>query len=225
MFNPARFARSDSPAIAGLPVNINVRHIGRSSVSSVFLSHSHADKPFVHRLATALRNFGHRVWIDEAEIKIGDSLIQKIRDGLDSVDYVAAILSSNSIKSEWVTKELEIACNREINERRVVVLPLMVEKVDMPGFLMGKLYSDFTEENRYSETLERLLRTLGPVHYRVILGFCDLGKTKFNRLSMIIKAESKLSATQKAKEKFREMNPAYGNKEIEIISVDPCANS
>lgn len=66
-------------------------------MSKVFLSHTSKDKPFVRKLANDLRSYGHTVWIDEAEINIGDSLINKIRDGLDSVDFVAAILSKESI--------------------------------------------------------------------------------------------------------------------------------
>jgi hypothetical protein len=72
----------------------------------VFLSHSHADKPFAKQLVADLRNAGHSVWIDEAEINIGDSLIAKIRTGLDQVDFVCAILSKASANSPWVEKEL-----------------------------------------------------------------------------------------------------------------------
>lgn len=132
-------------------------------MSSIFLSHSHTDKPFARRLAADLRKAGHAVWIDEAEINIGDSLIEKIRDGLDQVDYVAAILSSASIASTWVTRELDIASNREIEEKRVVVLPLLLEPVELPGFLKGKFYGDFTDTSRYDEMLALLVRKLGPV--------------------------------------------------------------
>lgn len=103
------------------------------------------------------------MWIDEAEINIGDSLIEKIREGLDQVDYVAAILSSASINSSWVTRELDIASNREIEEGRVVVLPLLVEKVELPGFLKGKFYGDFTNLDSYQSQLGLLLRKLGTV--------------------------------------------------------------
>jgi len=130
-------------------------------MSKIFLSHTSKDKPFVRKLAADLRTYGHTVWIDEAEINIGDSLIGKIRDGLDMVDYVAAVISKDSLKSEWVNKELEIASNREIKEKRVVVLPIMIEHVDLPGFLEGKLYGDFSDENNYDEKLQLLLRTLG----------------------------------------------------------------
>jgi len=128
----------------------------------VFLSHSHADKPFARKLAADLRNAGHSVWIDEAEINIGDSLIGKIRSGLDQVDFVCAILSQASINSPWVEKELEIASNREINEKRVVVLPVLIENVELPGFLKGKYYGDFRKRAAYKAQFEILLRSLGP---------------------------------------------------------------
>lgn len=130
-------------------------------MSRVFLSHSNKDKSFVRKLAADLRANGHTVWIDEAEINVGDSLIGKIRDGLDNVDYVAAVLSKNSIESEWVKKELEIASNREIEEKRVIVLPLLIDKVELPGFLKGKFYADFTDPDKYDEMLELLRRSLG----------------------------------------------------------------
>jgi hypothetical protein len=130
-------------------------------LSTIFLSHSHADKPFARKLAASLRAAGHGVWIDEAEINIGDSLIEKIREGIDQVDYVAAVLSSSSIASPWVTRELDIASNREIEEGRVVVLPLLVENVELPGFLKGKFYGDFSDESQYETTLDLLLRKLG----------------------------------------------------------------
>lgn len=130
-------------------------------MSTIFLSHSHVDKPFARKLAASLRSAGHGVWIDEAEINIGDSLVEKIREGLDQVDYVAAILSQASIDSPWVTRELDIASNREIEEGRVVVLPLLVENVDLPGFLKGKFYGDFTDEGQYEEMVQLLLRKLG----------------------------------------------------------------
>lgn len=130
-------------------------------MSSLFLSHSHEDKSFARKLASDLRKAGHGVWIDEAEINIGDSLIEKIREGLDQVDFVAAVLSTSSINSAWVTRELDIASNREIEEKRVVVLPLLLEQVELPGFLKGKFYGDFTDPSRYDETLSLLIRKLG----------------------------------------------------------------
>lgn len=81
---------------------------------SVFLSHNHKDKDFVRRLASDIESHGIRVWLDEAEMNIGDSLIQKIREGIDNVDYFAVILSNNSVKAPWVENELDVAMNYQI---------------------------------------------------------------------------------------------------------------
>ena len=131
-------------------------------MSSVFISYSHKDKSFVKMLANDLRYNGHTVWIDYAEVLVGDSLVEKIRDGIDSVDFVAAIISSISLSSQWVKKELDLASNREIDEKRVVVLPILLNDVKLPGFLKGKYYADFREEDNYQEGLDELLERLGP---------------------------------------------------------------
>jgi len=130
-------------------------------MSRVFLSHAHEDKPFAKRLTADLQKAGHGVWIDEAEINIGDSLIQKIGDALDEVDYVIAVLSEASIDSPWVNRELDIASTREMQESRVVVLPVLIEKVRVPPFLRAKYYSDFTASDSYEPQFANLLRALG----------------------------------------------------------------
>ncbi|CAN7606112.1 toll/interleukin-1 receptor domain-containing protein [Bradyrhizobium sp. LjRoot220] len=127
----------------------------------IFLSHTGADKPFVRRLRDDLLARGvSRVWIDEAEIEIGDSLISKIEEGLKLSRYIAAVLSTKSIDAPWVKKELDVAMNREIARGQVVVLPLLYEKCELPEFLKGKLYADFTRPENYEQVLAKLLRKL-----------------------------------------------------------------
>lgn len=138
-------------------------------VVSVFLSHNKEDKPFVRQLARDLDNHGVKFWLDEAEIKVGDSLIEKIRSGLDEVDYVAIILSPNSIASSWVQKEMDVAMNQEIRGKKVKVLPILYQNCELPGFLLGKFYADFTEESLYEEAFEKLVRSIGVVFNRKAL--------------------------------------------------------
>lgn len=94
---------------------------------SIFLSRNSKDKPFVRRLAERLRSCGVRVWLDEAEIGIGDSLIQRIGTAIDETDYVAVVLSKNSINSEWVQRELQIALQKEFLQLR-----LEIDKIHSP---------------------------------------------------------------------------------------------
>lgn len=128
---------------------------------SVFLSHTAADKPFVRKLARDLDSQGVKYWLDEAEINVGESLIEKIRQGLDEVDYVAVILSPNSITSPWVQREVDVAMNQEIHGKKVKVLPIMYRSCELPGFLLGKFYADFTKESKYTEAFKRLVSSMG----------------------------------------------------------------
>ncbi len=127
----------------------------------VFISHNHQDKTFVRRLGADLAANGVRPWIDEAEMNIGDSLISKIGTAIDEMDYFAVILSPRSVASAWVEHELEQALANQLATRQIRVLPVLLEECQIPGFLKGKVYADFTKSARYDESFERILRTLG----------------------------------------------------------------
>jgi hypothetical protein len=128
---------------------------------SIFLSHSHLDKQFVRQLAEDLSRYDVKVWLDEAEMGIGDSLIEKIREGIDSMDYLGAVISQHSVKSPWVRREIDVAMNQEIEGRRLKVLPILIDDCDLPGFLLGKIYADFRKPEKYSNSLDALLKRFG----------------------------------------------------------------
>jgi len=127
---------------------------------SIFLSHNAKDKFFVRELADRLSRLGVKVWIDEAEIKIGDSLTEKIGSAIEKTDFVGIVLSRNSINSQWVQKELQIALQEEFRKKKVVVLPLLLEPVELPPFLRDKLYADFTSPEKFSQSFPKLLEAL-----------------------------------------------------------------
>lgn len=132
-----------------------------SKYHGIFLSHNSEDKPFVRNLKELLQEKGvQKVWVDEAEILIGDSLINKIQEGINQTEYFGIVLSKNSIQSPWVQKELEQAMMMEITRRNVKVLPLLLEQCELPGFLQGKLYADFTTQDVYEKSIDKLLRRL-----------------------------------------------------------------
>ena len=65
-------------------------------VFDVFISHTSEDKDEVVRpLATALRDAGLKVWYDEFELRIGDSLRRKIDKGLASSRFGVVVLSQD----------------------------------------------------------------------------------------------------------------------------------
>ena len=129
-------------------------------MSSVFLCHNSKDKPFVRELAERLTLDDVQVWLDEAELNIGDSLIEKISGAINDMDYVAVIISRNSIESSWVQKEISLAMSKEIAGRRVTVLPILVDKCNVPEALTDKFYADFTSRKNYEDEYSKLLRAI-----------------------------------------------------------------
>jgi hypothetical protein len=100
------------------------RHEREGERIVAFLSHSSKDKPFIRQLAADLTREGITVWLDEQMIRVGDSITDKISQGLAESDYFLIALSDNSTQSEWVKKELNQALVTEIEERKVRILPL-----------------------------------------------------------------------------------------------------
>lgn len=136
----------------------------RAHRGTLFLSHSHADKEFCRRLAEDLRHRGIFVWMDEAEMQVGDSLIRKISKAIDEMDYVGAVLSRVSVKSRWVRKELDIAMTQEIRGKHVKVLPILLESCQIPSFLKDKVYADFRDASKHETELTKIVkRVAGPL--------------------------------------------------------------
>ncbi len=127
----------------------------------VFISYSSKDKQIARWLSVDLSKLGHRTWLDEWEIKVGESIPKKISKGLDDCDCVIVLLSSNSVKSGWVEREWESRYWDEVEVGDIKVLPILVEPCKIPRLLKTKMYANFTED--YSEGLEELARALMPI--------------------------------------------------------------
>ena len=128
---------------------------------SIFISYNSKDKNFAKDFTLRLMLSGARVWIDKAEIKIGESLIQKISSAIHSVDYVLALISKHSVRSSWVKKELEIAMSMEIKKKKVIVIPIRLDNCKFPSFLKDKKWADFRPGASHDKEFEKLLWSLG----------------------------------------------------------------
>ena len=128
----------------------------------VFISHASEDKDEIVRpLAIALRNAGLSVWYDEFELKIGDSLRQKIDKGLAKSRFGIVVLSKSFIKKGWTNYELDGIITKVISGQQVL-LPIWhnitkKEVVDFSPSIADKLArntANFTIEEIASEIAE-----------------------------------------------------------------------
>jgi TIR domain len=88
----------------------------------VFICHASEDKHTVARpLANELSARGLRVWIDESEIRLGDSLRDAIDMGLAHSQFGVVILSVHFFAKDWAKSELDGLITREINDKKIVL--------------------------------------------------------------------------------------------------------
>jgi DNA-binding response OmpR family regulator len=119
----------------------------------LFISYSHKDKKFVNRLIIKLKNtmdLNHgklEIWVDKDEIKVGDSISKKVEDGICTCDFFCLVISSNSLKSQWVEREYRAAFNKQISSNGVpVILPILLENVQLPLFLKDIRCANFSSD-------------------------------------------------------------------------------
>jgi hypothetical protein len=134
------------------------RHQSAPSEVVVFLSHSSKDKPFIRQLASDLKKNGVGVWLDEQNISVGDSIVERVGQGLAESDYFVLAMSHNSMNSPWVTKELNQALVSEIEQRDVKILPVKLENCQIPTLIKDKKYADFSSQ--YQSGLNDLLTAI-----------------------------------------------------------------
>ncbi|MGA7195243.1 MAG: SUMF1/EgtB/PvdO family nonheme iron enzyme [Anaerolineales bacterium] len=90
-------------------------------MSHIFISYSHKDKDYIHKLQEALQNEGFEVWIDD-RIDYGTVWPKVIQDQLDSSDALILVMTPRSYDSNWVQNELDRA-----RENGIQIFPLLLE--------------------------------------------------------------------------------------------------
>lgn len=127
----------------------------------VFVSYSSKDRKFADRFALQLVKQKVHVWFDKWELHAGDSLINKIQQAVGGASALLVVLSKASVASEWCKKELNAGLMRELDEKRVVVVPILLEDCEIPVFLREKLYADF--RSSFDEGMRTVIESIAKV--------------------------------------------------------------
>jgi hypothetical protein len=77
-------------------------------------------------MVEAFSQSGISCWYDEAEIRWGDSIVQKVNEGLATSRYVVVVFSPAFVQKDWPQRELNAVLNQEASTGEVKVLPLLV---------------------------------------------------------------------------------------------------
>jgi hypothetical protein len=122
----------------------------------VFISHASEDKEAVVRpLANALKQKGVRVWYDEFELKIGDSLRRKIDQGLSKSRFGIVVISRSFIKKGWTNYELDGLMTKAISGQQTL-LPIWHDITKQEVIDYSPSLADKVARNTSQETVEEI---------------------------------------------------------------------
>lgn len=87
----------------------------------IFISYSHNDSDYAHKLAENLQKIGFEAWIDE-RLDYGSQWPQELQKQLDSCSAFIVIMSPRSYESDWVQSELQRA-----RRKSKPIFPMLLE--------------------------------------------------------------------------------------------------
>jgi len=126
---PGTLPQAKQPSLSSVPSLIRDREIptdfGEEPIIrkyDVFISHASEDKDEIVRpLANELISQGLKVWYDEFELKIGDSLRKKIDRGLANSRFGIVVLSKKFINKGWTNYELDGIVSKAVSGEQVIL--------------------------------------------------------------------------------------------------------
>lgn len=111
---------------------------------TVFPCHARQDRQFVRDLADFLeRGANLELFVDDGEIRPGETLISKAADGLQA-DVILVILSSDSVPARWVREEWTSAFWRQPEAAEVQLACVLYRDCAFPGLLRRRNFFDLT---------------------------------------------------------------------------------
>lgn len=156
---PAPLPVYNEPALSTVPSLVRSSDTNEDGVTieyDVFISHASEDKDTVVRpLANALLQRGLKVWYDEFELKIGDSLRRKIDKGLANSRFGIVVLSRNFIRKGWTNYELDGIISKAVSGEQVM-LPIWHEITKKEIVDYSPSLADKVARNTSSYTIEEI---------------------------------------------------------------------
>ena len=156
---PAPLPVYNEPALSTVPSLVRSSDTNEDGVTidyDVFISHASEDKDTVVRpLANALLQRGLKVWYDEFELKIGDSLRRKIDKGLANSRFGIVVLSRSFIRKGWTNYELDGIISKAVSGEQVM-LPIWHEITKKEIVDYSPSSADKVARNTSSYTIEEI---------------------------------------------------------------------
>ena len=136
---------------------------------SAFVSYGNPNKEFAEKLCKDLEKKGVTCWLYSLDYTPGEKTWREISEKRRGSEKMILICSFQSLIRDAVKKEIE----QQIDENPDKIVPISLDniwkedgfsvkrgRIDLKPSLLDRNYADFSEESRYDEALEILLKGL-----------------------------------------------------------------
>jgi hypothetical protein len=103
-----------------------------------FISYATEDEASAREIAEKLISHGFSVWYAPLELRIGDSLLAKINEGLKRAKTGLLLITPDYMQKKWTTYELNILFRQHVeNDKRIFPIWHNVEKSEVESWHPG----------------------------------------------------------------------------------------
>ena len=123
-----------------------------TAIPKVFLSYTHENMELARSVAQTLQSKRIDTWWDQWCISAGDSLPQKINDGLGECTHFLVLLTPQSIKKPWVNQEMDAGLVRRLKSQcRFLPIRYQLPASELPPLLSGMHAPEIGEDGDISQ--------------------------------------------------------------------------
>lgn len=116
---------------AGVPrdlIHFIEAHLEKTDMpASCFMSYAGKDEAFAHKLFECLQEQGVRCWLISEQVRKKEKYYPLIDAALNLHDKELLVMSENSIESDWIEEEVNIAFQKEDQTGEIVLVPVMLD--------------------------------------------------------------------------------------------------
>ncbi len=147
---------------------LNVELVATGGTPRVFLSYAFDDQELAGRIAHALQAQGIDTWWAGWCIAAGDSLRQKIDQGLTGCTHFVVLLTRNSIDKPWVKQEMDAGLVKTL-KAQATFIPLRhrLGPGELPPLLSGVLSPEVNEQ---ADDIQQLINDIHGITKKPPLG-------------------------------------------------------
>lgn len=188
----------------------------QSGPPRAFLSYTSDDADFAERVARKLQASGIETWWDRWCIRTGDSLRQKIDEGLGECTHFLVLLTPQSIGKPWVNQEMDAGLVRRLNnECSFMPVRYNLAASQLPPLLSGM----HAPEIRADEDITQLVNDIHGISRKPPLGPAPHAQ------AAEITTDTGYSAAANTVARYFVENTEYGRFGDPIIDIEPLAKA